>query len=173
MDAPHSGDGHGGEHPVANDDRSVSSREMNSEREQHHAESPPPYTSRDEAGYTGSDDDDDDDAATSAPEVDTGTQLDRTQIDKNGKGTERGRGLVGKLKKLEDKLIGTEEERSHERAERERKVEEENERQRAAYQQQLKRQQEFYAERDARQQQSGRVAADAGHEFRGFGDWYE
>ncbi|KZV70001.1 hypothetical protein PENSPDRAFT_651897 [Peniophora sp. CONT] len=148
MDAPHEGDKHGKEHPGA-----ICGQD--------NFESPPPYTPSEQTGYTGNDVGDIDDAEAST----AGAVVAYPEVNKKGKDSEKRRGLLGKLKKIEDKLIGTEEERAQQRAEREREKEEDRKRQELAYQKAVKRQREFYAEREARQRQAGPVALGMGDEF--------
>lgn len=140
------------------------SRQMEQVFGQDSFESPPPYTLSEQTGYTGNDNGEVDDAEASS----AGAVVASPEADKKRKHTEKRRGLLGRLKMLEDKLIGTEEERAQQRAELEREKEEDRKRQELVYQKAVKRQREFYAERDARQRQAGPVALGMGDEFLGF-----
>ena len=108
---------------VANDDRSLASY--------NETESLPPYAPRDERSTVYN--------AEGATESSHATTSNPAPSDSK-KGSGKGRAFLDKLKKLEDKFIGTEEERARQRAEMEREKEEDVKRQEMAYQKQVKRQ---------------------------------
>ncbi|VDC02683.1 unnamed protein product [Peniophora sp. CBMAI 1063] len=85
----------------------------------------------------------------------THTNLERAAVARKRDAGAPKRGFLGKLKKIEIKLLGTEEERAQRRAEMEKEEEEDRKRQEMAYQKQVERRQAFYAEREARARQGG------------------
>ena len=124
---------------VANDDRSLASY--------NETESLPPYAPGDERSTVYDDE--------GAAESSRATSSNPAASDSK-KGSGKGRAFLDKLKKLEDKLIGTEEERARQRIQMEKEKEEDVKRQEMAYKKQVKRQREFYAKREEEMKRGGR-----------------